>query len=35
MSEIINYVNSYDGNIPLIFNPIDFKSNKGIDNATI
>jgi hypothetical protein len=25
MSEIINYVNSYDGNYPLIYNPLDFK----------
>jgi hypothetical protein len=35
MSEIINYVNSYDGNIPLIFNPIDFKTHQDIGNATI
>jgi hypothetical protein len=34
MSEIINYVNSYDGNYPLIYNPLDFKVNSVTNNVS-
>jgi hypothetical protein len=35
MSEIISFVNIYDGNIPTIFNLTDFKTHQDIENSTI
>jgi hypothetical protein len=34
MSEIINYVNTYDRNYPLIFNPLDFKATDNTLNQS-